>query len=281
MKAAAFDYARPADARQAVALLAEAKRAGRFAKLLAGGQSLGPMLNMRLTEPELLIDISRAEDLTGAEGETLGAAVTHAFIEDGRIPDPTGGILPPIARGIAYRAVRNRGTIGGSLAHGDPAADWLTALAALGAEVEVLGPAGGRRLAVERLPTGAFRTALGEDELITCIHVAAPGPGARWGFHKIARKSGDYALAIGAVLLDPERGIVRAVIGAMEAPPLIIADAAERLFGGRISHGTPIDHYDEAAAADLIDRTPLAADAYERRIHLVALRRAVRLAGIA
>ncbi len=280
MKAAAFDYVRPDSTGEAVALLAEARRAGHFAKPLAGGQSLGPMLNLRLAAPDLLIDVSRIEEMRGAEGATLGAALTHAEIEDGRVPDPTGGLLSPIARGIAYRAVRNRGTLGGTLSHADPAADWLTAFAALGAEVEILGPGGARRVAVERLSRAAFQSELAEDELMTRIHVPAPGPGARWGFHKIARKSGDFALAIGAVLLDPARGTARAVIGAVEAPPLVVTDAGDRLFAGEIGSDTPIRHYDEAAAADLVDATPLGADAYERRVHLVALRRAVRAAGM-
>ena len=283
MKATGFDYVQPKSARDAVDLLAEARRAGRFAKLLAGGQSLGPMLNLRLAAPELLIDISRAEDLTesggGKDGVSLGAAITHSQIEDGAVPDPTGGVLARVARGIAYRAVRNRGTIGGSLAHADPAADWISALAALGAEVEAMGPTGSRRIAVDGLMTGAFQTVLAEDEIITRVEVAGPSAAARWGFYKIVRKSGDYALAIGAVLIDPERNLARAVIGAVEAPLIVIADAGERLFAGRTTDGPLIDSYDETAAAAIVDGSHLVHDAYERRIHLVALRRAVQLAG--
>ena len=283
MKATGFDYVQPKSARDAVDLLAEARRAGRFAKLLAGGQSLGPMLNLRLAAPELLIDISRAEDLTesggGKDGVSLGAAICPSQIEDGAVPDPTGGVLPAVARGIAYRAVRNRGTIGGSLAHADPAADWISALAALGAEVEAMGPTGSRRIAVDGLMTGAFQTVLAEDEIITRVEVAGPSAAARWGFYKIVRKSGDYALAIGAVLIDPERNLARAVIGAVEAPLIVIADAGERLFAGRTTDGPLIDSYDETAAAAIVDGSHLVHDAYERRIHLVALRRAVQLAG--
>ena len=113
------------------------------AKVLAGGQTLGPMLNLRLAQPALLVDITRIPELAAvsedADAVTIGATVTHAAIEDGRVPDPTGGFLARVARGIAYRAVRTRGTIGGSLAHADPAADWLSCLAALGAEVVIAG----------------------------------------------------------------------------------------------------------------------------------------------
>src|SRR5215210_5184325 len=98
---------------------------------IAGGQSLGPMLNLRLVQPDLLIDLTRIPELKQIEqtDDTIivGACITHADIEDGRVPDVTGGALPAVARNIAYRAVRNRGTIGGSLTHAEPAADWLTA----------------------------------------------------------------------------------------------------------------------------------------------------------
>ena len=118
------------------------------ARLLAGGQSLGPMLNLRLARPTRLIDIKRTPGLRALEADPrrlrLGACWTHAEIEDGTIEDPTNGLLPHVARGIAYRAVRNRGTIGGSLAHADPAADWLTTLAALGAAIIVQGTGGAR-----------------------------------------------------------------------------------------------------------------------------------------
>ena len=126
MKAVNFEYARPVDVSAAIAL---AEKAG--AKLLAGGQSLGPMLNLRLVQPDLLVDITAIPELKRFEqkGDALfiGSCITHADIEDGRVPDVTGGAMRAVAAGIAYRAVRNRGTIGGSLVHADPSADWITA----------------------------------------------------------------------------------------------------------------------------------------------------------
>ena len=126
MKAAAFAYAGAASSAEAIAALGSS---GPMAKIAAGCQSLGPMLNLRLVRPERLIDVSRAVDMrrTTDEGDALvdGGAVTHAEIEDGVAPDATPGWMASIARGIAYRAVRNRATIGGSLAHADPAADWV------------------------------------------------------------------------------------------------------------------------------------------------------------
>ena len=137
MKPAAFDYVRPSSVAEALRELAGTEGA----KVLAGGQTLGPMLNMRLAQPALLVDITRIKELAAVAEDkdtvSIGATVTHAAIEDGRVPDPTGGFLARVARGIAYRAVRNRGTIGGSLAHADPAADWPAIMIALGASLNV------------------------------------------------------------------------------------------------------------------------------------------------
>ena len=134
MKPAPFDYERPRDLQAALPLLAEA---GGTAKIIAGGQSLGPMLNLRLVEPQSHRRYRRAPRTQQVErrGDELviGACVTHADIEDGRVPDVTRGAMPRVAANIAYRAVRNRGTIGGALSHADPAADWVSALSALGA----------------------------------------------------------------------------------------------------------------------------------------------------
>ena len=132
MKSAAFDYARPRDVSEALKLLSSDE-----AKAAAGTQSLGPMLNLRVVQPRLLVDLRFIEELRSMKEQkdsvTLGACVTHAEVEDGRVPDPTGGFMRSVAANIAYRAVRNRGTIGGSLVHADPAADWPSALLALGA----------------------------------------------------------------------------------------------------------------------------------------------------
>ena len=138
MKPVAFDYERPTTLADAAALLGQANG---FSKVLAGGQSLGPMLNLRLAQPDLLVDITSIPELTAVTdaGDHLeiGACVTHADIEDGRIPDHFTGLLRHVAGRIAYRAVRNRGTIGGSIAHADPAADWISALALIDAKAVV------------------------------------------------------------------------------------------------------------------------------------------------
>jgi carbon-monoxide dehydrogenase medium subunit len=276
VKPAPFDYERPGDL---AGLIALAQREDLSVKLLAGGQSLGPMLNLRLVQPDLLVDVTAVPELKRVEDNrddiVLGACVTHADIEDGRVPDPTGGALPGVARAIAYRAVRNRGTIGGSLAHADPAADWISCLAAIGAEVLLAGPAGRRAVAAGEFMTGVFQPALGPGEVIEAVRIPRLTREARWGFYKISRKTGEMAQAIGAVLHDPARGILRAVIGATESVPIVFSDAAA-LFGGNPEAGLA-RAYDAHAAARALDDAGMA-DAVERQLHLVALKRAIEQA---
>jgi aerobic carbon-monoxide dehydrogenase medium subunit len=196
----------------------------------------------------------------------IGACVTHAAIEDGKMPDPTGGMLARVASGIAYRAVRNRGTIGGSLAHADPAADWLSALAALGAEIVLVGRSGERRVKVEELSKGAFATSIGDDEVLRAVAVPRLAKGARWGYYKFCRKAGDFAEAIGAVLHDPDRGVLRLVMGATNGAPIVLDFAA--------SGGVP-ETLDMAVLGRALDDHGFAADPYGRQVHLVAARRAL------
>ena len=185
MKAARFDYVRPADLHQAVAALA---RAGGGAKLLAGGQSLGPMLNLRLARPSLLVDVSRLDSLARVEdigrAWRIGACVTHSRIEDMREQLAGGEMLCEVAAGIAYRAIRNRGTIGGSIAHADPASDWPLALAALGATVNIRNAGGARAMPLEKFLLGAFTTALREDEILESVEVPKLSRAGRYGYYK-------------------------------------------------------------------------------------------------
>jgi carbon-monoxide dehydrogenase medium subunit len=227
VKAAAFDYLRPRGLDEALEAL---RGKGGEAKPIAGGQSLGPMLNLRLARPKLLVDVSRIQALKEIEDEgdawRIGAAVTHAELED----RPLAGCEPlaKVARVIAYRAVRNRGTVGGSLAHADPAADWPLALAALDALVRLIGPSGRRELKAEELMTAAFTTQLADDEIIESVRVPKLGAGARWGYYKFCRKTGEFPEASAALLLDPERRVARLFAGALERPPQPL-DAVARL----------------------------------------------------
>jgi carbon-monoxide dehydrogenase medium subunit len=273
MKAAPFAYERPSDLNAAIALMTEAKEK---AKIIAGGQSLGPMLNLRLVQPELIIDIAGLAELKHAErsGDELviGACITHGDIEDGRIPDVTRGAMQRIAAAIAYRAVRNRGTIGGSLSHADPAADWVSALPALGAKVRLRSTGGVRDLAVEDFITGALEQALQSGEIVEAVRVPVMRSSVRWGYVKACRKPGEFAHAIAAVMIDPEVGAARVVIGAVEAAPIVLRDAAS-LFGGRIT-GNFKREFDVRAADALLIKAGLA-NAADRHIHIVVLRRAI------
>jgi carbon-monoxide dehydrogenase medium subunit len=273
MKPAPFSYERPRDLDAALSMLAASNGS---AKIIAGGQSLGPMLNLRLLQPELIVDISGLAELKQAElrgGElVLGALVTHADIEDERTPDVTRGAMRGVAANIAYRAVRNRGTIGGSLSHADPAADWISALAALGARVTLRSLAGARTMAVEAFVVGALESALHAGEIVEAVHVPARAVSAHWGYAKSCRKTGEFAHAIGAVLVDPAAATARVVIGAIDTVPIVVTDAAE-LFGGRVAADYK-RRFDARVADGLLAKAGIS-DAVQRHIHVSVLQRAV------
>jgi carbon-monoxide dehydrogenase medium subunit len=274
MKPASFAYERPRDLPAALAILAESETSVR---IIAGGQSLGPMLNLRLVEPELIVDIAGLAELKQAEHRgdelVLGACVTHADIEDGRIPDVTRGAMRAVAANIAYRAVRNRGTVGGSLSHADPAADWISALSALGAKLTLRSRAGVRAVAMEQFIVGALESALRPGEIVETIHVPAMPASAHWGYVKSCRKTGEFAHAIGAILIDPAAGCARVVIGAIDAAPIVITNAAE-LFGGRIA-GDYKKRFDARVADALLAKAGVT-NPVHRHIHVGVLKRAVR-----
>ncbi len=272
MKPVAFDYVRATDTREAIRLLASD---GLFAKAVAGSQSLGPMLNLRLAQPDLLVDITAIPEMVSVSESgdwvELGACITHANIEDGRVPVPSNGLLRAVAGRIAYRAVRNRGTIGGSIAHADPAADWISAFTLLGATAAIETEGGSRTEAVENLMLSSFTTSLAPAELIRALRVPRLDSNARWGFYKFSQKAGEFAHAIGAVLHDPSRRRFRAVIGAIEAAPILISDAAE-VFGGGYTADLP-DRLDQARVRNLLEERGIT-DEYSRRLLIVALKRA-------
>jgi aerobic carbon-monoxide dehydrogenase medium subunit len=277
VKPSRFDYERPADLAGAIALI---RREDIAVKMLAGGQSLGPMLNLRLAQPDLLVDITAIPELKrveeAADGILVGACITHADIEDGRVPDVTGGALPGVARGISYRAVRNRGTIGGSLAHADPSADWVSCLAAVGAEVLIRGPAGQRSLAIADFVTGVFEVALEAGEIVEAVRIPRLSRHSRWGYYKICRKTGELAQAIGAFLHDPDRRVSRAVVGTAESTPVVISDATSLFAGNPPPHPDAFDPraFDPQAAARALDAAGLT-DPLDRQIRIAALKRAI------
>ena len=269
MKPAKFEYERAADVGGAVSLL---KGADGFAKLVAGGQSLVPMMNLRLAQPDLLVDITRIEALRRVErtGDALfiGALTRHAHVEDGKVPDTTRGYLRSIAANIAYRAVRNRGTVGGSVVHADPSGDWPTAMLTAGAVARITGPDGAREVPLaDDFFLGPYATAVGEHDILEGLSVPVFSDRARWGYYKICRKPGEFADSIGAVVVDPARSYARVVLGATDGALVLLPALAERA-----AAGAPVS-IEEAGKA--VDAVLPGLDAYDRQIHATALSRAI------
>jgi carbon-monoxide dehydrogenase medium subunit len=196
MKSPDFDYVKVATVAEALALLTQH---GDDARILAGGQTLLATLNMRLSEPALLIDITGIEELRSIEVRDgrlhIGALVTHAAIESSRLVAEHAPMLSAAAPHIAHCAIRNSGTWGGSIAYGDPAAEWPCCLAALDGVIVVQGPKGKRRIAVNKFFQYLYTTDLQPDEIVISADVALATTADWFGFDELARRHGDYAIA--------------------------------------------------------------------------------------
>ncbi|HEU4660927.1 MAG TPA: FAD binding domain-containing protein [Pseudolabrys sp.] len=266
MKPASFEFVRVTSVAEASRQL---KQANGTARLVAGGQSLGPMLNLRLARPALLIDITGIPDLIEAHGGedavTVGACVTTAAIEDKRLPGRGLESLASVAMNIAYRAVRNRGTIGGSLCHADPSADWVTTLCALDAQCLIASEQGNRIVPAHQFIRGAYENALAPDEVLTAIKIPRLSARGRFGYYKVCRKAGEFASAMAAVVHDPDRGVYRAVIGATRGKPILIEDARELQ--------QPTGKLNEMSALQILESRGIASSS-ARRQQLAALSRA-------
>ena len=258
MKAAIFNYHRVETVDEALAVLSGESGYG---KLLAGGQSLGPMMNMRLVRPDFIVDLCDVESLKTADiGEEfirIGSRVTHAAIEDGAVSGATGKYLAEVARGIAYRAVRNRGTIGGSLVHADPAADWVSALIAADANVVTTDRAGEHSHKLSDFMRGPFTTGIGAEEILSFIEVPKFTDRTKWSYLKACRKPGEFAQAIAVALRDEGAGTFRLVAGATDSVPKMIecplSGPSQEEIGGLV-----------------MDRV-----GYQRDIHFALLQRAI------
>jgi aerobic carbon-monoxide dehydrogenase medium subunit len=273
MKPVVFDVVRARSVTEAARLLVEVEGS---ARIVAGGQSLGPMLNLRLVQPSILVDVTGIPSMTRVEEDdeavVLGACITAADVEDIRVPIRGLSMLPSVAMRTAYRAVRNRGTIGGSLCHADPAADWISALCALGAECLIVGLVGSRRVPVDQFVKGAFETALAPDEVLDAIRIPRVSPAGRWGYCKLCHKNGEFAMAIGAVMCDPTNERFRMVIGATQGRPIVVEDARELLYDRSRSQAAWI--LDQTAVLQLLDKKGIL-DPIARRHHVVMLQRAL------
>lgn len=208
MKAAAFDYAKPKALGEALALLAEA---GEDAQLMAGGQTLLATLNLRLSEPSVLIDITHLDELKGITviGDQLriGALVTHTEIEESKLIAQHAPLLQAAAPHIAHRAIRNLGTWGGSLAYGDPAAEWPACSLALNATMFIAGPDGERRICARDFFIDLYTTSLEPNEILIATEIPLKNHEQVFYFHELSRRHGDYAVA-GAALVANRQGNV-------------------------------------------------------------------------
>jgi carbon-monoxide dehydrogenase medium subunit len=269
MKAASFEYVRPRNMAKVLALLEEY---GDEARIIAGGQTLLATLNMRLSEPQLLIDIGALGELRGIAvfGDTLriGALTTHAQIEDSDLVRRHAPLLSQVAPHVAHRAIRNLGTFGGSIAFADPAAEWPTCLVALRGWVIVSGTSGERRIPVDDFFQDLYTTALQPGEVILACEVPVAKPASHYQFDELVRRHGDYAI-VGAALT-----------GNIEASGLLAHPRVVFLGTGNVPERaravealletTPLTFNTAEGFADALDIEP-AADLYhsaETKLHL-------------
>jgi carbon-monoxide dehydrogenase medium subunit len=271
VKPAPFEYLRAASVDEAVAALASCGADGREGKILAGGQSLVPLLALRMARPDLLVDINRVADLAEVslvDGVLHVGALTRHSALAGQTGHP---LLAEAARWIGHPAIRSRGTAAGSLAHADPSAELPVVAVACDAVVSVVGPAGVRSVAAADLFTGPLMSTLAEDELITSVSFPVP---ARWGFAEFARRHGDFALV--SVAVAEVAGAVSIALGGVGGVP-VRATAGEGVLAG----GGSVEDVVAAVRAELRPTGDLHGSAdYRRALAGEMVRRALGQAGI-
>ncbi|MFM0156860.1 MULTISPECIES: FAD binding domain-containing protein [Paraburkholderia] len=280
MKPAPFKFVQPADEDAVVAALAEY---GDDACLLAGGQSLVPMMNFRIVSPAVLIDLNVLPtlDFVRSDGDILqiGALTRHAAVEDSATIASTCPLLRDAARHVAHRTVRHRGTLGGTLALAYPGAEMPLALVALGAEVELRSTGGARTTPVADFIQGGLDTTRKDDEYIRSVRVHVPPVSSRSSFVEVSRRHGDFAIAAAAVVLDiaPDGRIsfIRAAVAGGTGAPRRLAGLESALLGGRaLGSAQETSAIREAVESIEIDGDPHYPEAYRRHLLNTVLRRA-------
>ncbi len=285
MKPVAFEYHRPPSLDAALGLFAEL---GGEAKALAGGQSLVPAMNFRLARPGVLVDLNRIASLAAIEetpggGLRIGAMTRQRAVERSRAVAARAPLLAEAMPWIAHPQIRNRGTIGGSLAHADPSAELPAVMLALDARLAVRSRAGARTIPASEFFTGILSTALGADELLTSIEIPARAPRSGAAFVEVARRHGDYALVgvAAEVVLDDQGACssVRVALLSVGDVPVLAVDAMAAL-AGRAPDAAAIEAASRAAAELDIDPPAdiHASSAYRRHLARVLTARALRAA---
>jgi carbon-monoxide dehydrogenase medium subunit len=280
VKPAPFDLVRPATAADAASSLHEAQG---DAKILAGGQSLIPLLNFRLASPRLLVDLNGVEGLSYIHPSDamlevgsmtrLRAVERSAWVAD-RIP-----ILTNALSWVGHVQIRNRGTVGGSLAHADPAAELPALALLLDGSVRVIGPSGERTLAVDDLLLGFLTTSIEEDELVTEVQFRVPDQHATWGFREFAPRHGDFAFAGAAVLVTPDdqgRTSEARVVVFGGPDRALRAPESERALTGLGLTADLIEQAAEIAATETLVDDPRPDAPYRRRLTQAMVGRALR-----
>jgi aerobic carbon-monoxide dehydrogenase medium subunit len=269
---APFAYARPSSLEEAIGLLAEH---GGDAKALAGGQSLIPLLKLRLAAPELLVDLGGLAGTDGLAGVrdqgghlAIGALTRHADLATDPVAAEHAPLLGFAAGHVGDPQVRHHGTLGGSLAHADPAGDLPAVLLAYEATLVARGPRGEREIPATEFFTGFLETALEPDELLVEVRLPKLGPGVGWSFRKFTRRAIDWATVGVAVLRGPE--VRRVALASMGPTPLRARSVEERLAAG----ATPAQAAD-AAAEGTEPTSDVWASAWCRRLATVLVRRAL------
>lgn len=269
MKAGLFAFEQPSTLDETLRLLAD----NEGARALAGGQSLVPMLNLRLAPAEMIVDIMRVASLREVDDRgtsvVYGAALRHVDFEDGRVVDSSNGLMQHVAGRFAYRAVRNRGTLGGALALADPAADWLTTVVALDAQIHVARAGSNRQVAAADFATGAYMTVLEDGELITAVEVPRLAAAATWGYYKVMRKTGEYADSMAIVVVDRAAARARVVLGAIDGAPLLLDDVGRAV----VEDAAPARI--EAVVDDALGASGRDFPAHRRLLHRTAVCRAI------
>jgi carbon-monoxide dehydrogenase medium subunit len=282
MKPAAFDYVIADSIDMAVASLADG---GGDAKIIAGGQSLVPMLNFRLLRPSVLIDINRIGDMAFIEeaGKKIrvGALTRHYQLETSPVIARHLPVLASAMTHVAHLAIRNRGTIGGSLSHADPAAELPMMALLLDAELHIASASGKRTIAARDFFVGALTVDLARDDIVTEIVLPKLPPKTGWGFEEVARRSGDFALAAVAATLTLSAGVIsqaRIALTGVGATPVRAAEAEALLVGQALEPGL-IDRIIDAVRAAIEPDTDLHASSdYRRHLGGVLAGRAVSAA---
>ncbi|GIX47137.1 MAG: carbon monoxide dehydrogenase [Candidatus Tectimicrobiota bacterium] len=283
MKPAPFAYAAPETLEETLALLAEY---GDEAKLLAGGQSLVPLLNFRLARPRYLIDLNRVAGLAGLAADdvalTVGAMTRQRRLERDPLVQQHYPLLAEAAAFIGHPAIRTRGTVGGSLAHADPAAELPAVLLAYGGSVRVQGPQGERELAAEDFFLTYFTTALEPTEVLTAVRFPRWPAGTGWSFLEVSRRHGDFALVGAAALLtlDADRRCTRVAVAltGVGGTPYLVREAPAILVGQEVD-ATRLEAVAEAARAGVDPEGDLhASAAFRRHLSGVLTRRALQQA---